>query len=184
MTCYLVRHGKDDDSVRGGWSSAPLTNDGIMQVKQLAQNFLSKDRLNVGRIYSSDLRRAMQTASILSEALSIPVTKKPEFREVNNGILAGMDNRIAAECYPGLYWSTLEWDQPYPSGESPCQFYNRISNAWRKLKIEFQDTNHDFILVTHGGVINIILCIENGIPFSNKKTPFPIRNAEMIAVRF
>ena len=25
MTCYLLRHGKDDDTLRGGWSDAPLT---------------------------------------------------------------------------------------------------------------------------------------------------------------
>lgn len=26
MNIYLVRHGKDDETVRGGWSKASLTN--------------------------------------------------------------------------------------------------------------------------------------------------------------
>lgn len=30
MICYLVRHGKDDDSVRGGWSKSPLSDEGIV----------------------------------------------------------------------------------------------------------------------------------------------------------
>ena len=31
MTCYLVRHGKDDDTVRGGWSEQPLSDEGKAQ---------------------------------------------------------------------------------------------------------------------------------------------------------
>lgn len=182
MICYLIRHGKDDDSVRGGWSNSPLTSEGRMQVNNLAAKLTSGDELNIGMIYTSDLLRAKQTAEILSAALSAPVTEMPKFRETNNGILAGMDNRIAAECYPGLYWSSLNWEQAYPGGESPYQFYDRISNAWREFKKEIQNSEHNVILVTHGGVINVIQCIEHGIAYSNKSNPFPIGNAEMIAI--
>lgn len=46
MKCYLVRHGKDDDSVRGSWSVAPLTEQGIEQIKVLANNLASNPRIN------------------------------------------------------------------------------------------------------------------------------------------
>ena len=36
MTCYLVRHGKDDDTVRGGWSEQPLSDEGKAQAEALA----------------------------------------------------------------------------------------------------------------------------------------------------
>ena len=36
MVCYLVRHGKDDDTVRGGWSQQPLTAEGKIQADRMA----------------------------------------------------------------------------------------------------------------------------------------------------
>jgi len=182
MICYLIRHGKDDDSLRGGWSDSPLTSEGIKQVECLASQIRSAEELAIGTIYSSDLPRALQTAEILSSVLSLPVVALPEFRETNNGVLAGMHNQTAAARYPGLYWSALGWEEPYPGGESPCQFYNRISEAWRNFKNALQGADHDVILVTHGGVINVIQCIEHEIIYSNKANPFPVDHAEMVGI--
>ena len=181
MICYLVRHGKDDDSVRGGWSNSPLTEVGVLQVHKLAEHLRA---LNVGidAIYSSDLPRAMQTAEILSASLRLPINRRSEFRETNNGLLAGMDNSIAAQRFPGLYWSALEWEERYPGGESPRMFFERISAAWSFFKQELKAKNHTAILVTHGGVINAIRCIEAGITYSNKANPFPIGNAEAMEI--
>lgn len=36
MKIYIVRHGQDDASVRGGWSISPLTATGIKQSYALA----------------------------------------------------------------------------------------------------------------------------------------------------
>lgn len=182
MICCLVRHGKDDDSVRGGWSSTPLTSTGIAQVDRLAARLADIPTLNPDRILTSDLPRAQQTAQILSAALSLPATAFPEFRETNNGVLAGMDNTIASQKYPGLYWSALDWDQHYPGGESPHEFFDRIADAWRNLKQSLQTLDHDVILVTHGGVINVIQCIENGISYSNKANPYPVNHGEMVFI--
>ena len=182
MICYLLRHGKDDASVRGGWSNSPLTDIGIAQVHRLSSAILSSGKMGVGMIYTSDLLRAKQTADILSGALQIPVVEKPEFREANNGLLAGMDNILAEKRFPGLYWSTLDWEQPYPGGESPRQFYERIATAWHIFKKDIQHMDHNVILVTHGGVINVIRCIENGIAYSNQANPFPVGNAELVGI--
>ena len=183
MICYLIRHGKDDDSVRGGWSNSSLTDEGILQVKRLSEKILSDNQIHIEEIYTSDLPRARQTADFLSEALSIPVIEAPEFRETNNGVLAGIDNMLAEKQYPGLYWSTLDWDEPYPDGESPHQFYNRIADAWRRFKKEVCEHHHNVALVTHGGVINVIQYIENNILYSNKAKPFSIGYAEIIRIQ-
>ena len=184
MKCYLIRHGKDDDSVRGGWSNSSLTDEGVMQVNKLVCEILTSDNMNIGSVYTSDLLRARQTADILASALSVPIVEKTNFREVNNGVLAGMDNRLAEEKYPGLYWRSLDWAESYPEGESPCEFYERIADAWNKFKTELQNAERNVILVTHGGVINAIQCIEHQIAYSNKVNPFPIGNAEMLCIEF
>lgn len=183
MLCYLVRHGKDDDTLRGGWSQQPLTDEGEVQAAELA-DFVQKSGLGIQQIYSSDLLRAMQTAQIVADSLRLPIAPKPEFREANNGNLAGMKNELAAEQYPGLYWNTLAWEQQYPGGESPKEFYERIRCAWDVLQKDILKRNENVMLVTHGGVMHVILSIVKGEIYSNQASPRKIRNAELIALKY
>lgn len=183
MICYLVRHGKDDDTLRGGWSQQPLTDEGEAQAAELA-DFVQKSGLGIQQIYSSDLLRAMQTAQIVADSLRLPIAPKPEFREANNGNLAGMKNELAAEQYPGLYWNTLAWEQQYPGGESPKEFYERIRCAWDVLQKDILERNENVMLVTHGGVMHVILSIVKGEIYSNQASPRKIRNAELIALKY
>jgi len=182
MTCYLIRHGKDDDTVRGGWSDTPLTEQGIADVHNLAQTLAADTHLNLAYLFSSDLLRARQTTEILAAALHIDVTYLPDFREVNNGVLSGMNNDLAAIRFPGLFWNTLGWDECYPEGESPHQFYDRVSAAWTAFKQRAPELDGNAALITHGGVINIIYCIENGIPYSNRNKPISVKNTGLLAI--
>lgn len=180
MKIYIIRHGQDDDSVRGGWSNFPLVDLGIQQSNQLADELLvNKDKYKIGKIYSSDIVRAKQTADIIAGKLNLPVELTPEFREVNNGLLAGLDNHIAEEKYPNLYWRKLDWEEHFPSGESPKEFYKRISVAWDNLLNSLVDYDKNVLLVTHGGVINIIKCITNGVKYSNKHKYQGVPSAEI-----
>lgn len=178
MKIYLVRHGADDNTVRGGWSNYPLTDEGIKQSLKLAEK-LKADKCNAEKICSSDLLRAKQTAAILAKHLNLKIEYNQGFREVNNGDLAGMNNDLADKLYPGLFWKNLEWERQYPNGESPRQFYERVKSAWNNLiKTDYKS----IILVTHGGVINVILHIINGEEYSNKGHSYKVGNADYIEV--
>ena len=182
MICYLVRHGKDDDTVRGGWSDHGLTPMGIEQVHALAQSMVSEG-IRIDCIYSSDLRRAKETSVILSSYLNVPVVYDPGFRETNNGELAGIKHELANEQFPGLYWSSLDFDERYPGGESPKEFFLRIQNTWSEFKTTMlASSQENVLLVTHGGVIETILCIEHGIPLTNKLRHFSTPNAKLLPV--
>ena len=174
---YLMRHGADPSDRYGGWSSYGLTDKGKEQVN-IAK--LSLHGKNIKHIYSSDLARAKETAEIVSAELSLNITYLPQFRESNNGLLAGMLKTEAIKKYPGIYWNALEWTQAWPEGESPEQFFNRIQEAWFEFR---KRIGHDNVLLeSHGGVMNIILCLENGIPYTNKETYFQIKDAEIIQI--
>lgn len=178
MKVYLVRHGADDDSIRGGWSNHPLTDEGLKQSEELAKK-LKENNCDAEIIYSSDLFRARQTAEILAQSLNLEVEYNAEFREVNNGDLAGVNNAVADELYPNLYWRKLEWEQHYPNGESPKEFCERVKNSWEKLI----NSNHkSIILVTHGGVINVIMHLVNGTQYSNKNNTYKIGTADYIKI--
>lgn len=174
---YLMRHGADAPNRYGGWSSLGLTDVGKQQACAASFQLLGK---GIREIYSSDLTRAKETAQIIAEELCLPVIYLPEFREVNNGYLAGMLKEEAARKYPGKYWSALDWAESWPGGESPQMFYHRIKTAW----YEFKEKVHSktVLLVSHGGVMNVILCLENNTPYTNKETQYKIRDAEIIGV--
>ena len=89
---YLIRHGEEDQTVRGGWSHSGLTDTGVLQAERLAESILMNTAMHVHRIFSSDLPRAVQNAERLAQALSLPVTAAPQFREINNGLLADMEH--------------------------------------------------------------------------------------------
>ena len=168
MKIYIMRHGQEVDTVRGGWSTVGLTDQGIVQVETTA-NFIVKNqrKFNIKKIISSDLPRAKQSAYIVSDRLEVDVDFDSRFREINNGDLANMKNDTADKLYPNLYYRNLNFDEHYPNGESQSEFYNRIKTAW--FDLIHTDFDGNILLVTHGGVINVIKSIIDGKPYSNKE---------------
>ncbi len=181
MICCLIRHGKDDETVRGGWSQQPLTDEGIWQAEQLACRM---DRFAIQKLYSSDLTRAAQTAQIIADTIGLPVITLAQFREVNNGDLAGMKNTLALERYPGLFWNQLGWEQCYPGGESPKQFYERIVSAWSAFAEKIVSSNENVALVTHGGVIQVILSIISAERYTNTAANRRIGYTQVIPLEY
>lgn len=118
----------------------------------------------VDTLISSDLPRAAQTAEILSKTLNTGVTPAMEWREVNNGVLAGMPEDQASAMYPGFYWSSLEMDESYPGGESPAAFQERIEEAFRSLcdRVFKGQIGPRVMVVTHGGPITVVLSLIEG----------------------
>lgn len=158
---HIVRHGQDDINKVGGWSSNHLTEEGIREIEALT-NFVDDD---YDLFISSDLNRAKESSLILNEKLKMNIIYDDQFRETNNGDLKDLTKEEFNKKYPGLYYSSLQMDECYPNGESPIEFYNRIKKAFIKL-IE-TNKNKKIILVTHGGVITVINCLINGLPYSN-----------------
>ena len=174
MNIFLVRHGDDDERYRGGWSSLPLTQLGIEKAKKLA-DFLSNEQedIKIDRIISSDLKRAKMTADIINEKLNVKIKYYERLRENNNGVLAGMLNEEAIKKFPNMYFSRLEYDERFPEGESPKEFYERIKEAFFSILNENNDVEN-LMLVTHAGVINIIYHIISNIEWSNKQKKLKI----------
>lgn len=177
MKIFFVRHGKDDDGYRGGWSDFDLIPEGKEQAERLARHLKENNgEYRIRRIISSDLQRALSTARFIAEELDLPVREESRLREINNGDLAGMPNDEALEKYPGLFFSSLQMDEPYPNGESPAGFYTRIKNWFDEFTARCNNTNDNILVVTHGGVINIIYYLVNGMEWSNKNSAFKTEN--------
>lgn len=152
----LIRHGETDYSSESrycGYSDPPLNKKGIWQVKKLAERL---KRLNVDKVYSSDLKRAAKTAKIIFKDKSIEESQ--DFREINFGIFEGLKYEEIIKKYPKLYRTWL--DNPtkvkIPKGEALKDLSKRVRK--RLSLILFQHKDGKIVLVTHGGPIRVILC--------------------------
>ena len=178
MAIYFVRHGQDEEGYRGGWSQRGLIDEGIRQAEKLGQYLYEHHHdYNIDRIVCSDLQRAYQTASILADKLSLPFLSSEDWREMNNGLLAGIPNSLAEEKFPGCIFPAYGWTR-YPGGESPLENFRRIKDTFTKLCQDQESANHheNVLVVTHGGVINIIYHLIKDMAWTNKNRFFPAAN--------
>ena len=180
MNILFVRHGKDSDQHRGGWSQLDLLPEGKREAKTLADYLVQhKEDYHFTKMITSDLKRAETTATILAETLQLPLEKESSLRETNNGDLAGMLNSEADQKFPRLYFRSLAMDEHYPNGESPREFYQRIKTWFELFLKENHNSDETQIVVTHGGVINIIYHLVNQIEWTNKSNLFHVKHCSI-----
>jgi probable phosphoglycerate mutase len=171
VTLHFVRHGQEVEGFRGGWSRYGLSEFGQRQVHALVAR-CRRERLQVDTVISSDLPRAWETGEPLAEALGVPLIPCEQWREANNGVLAGMPNGEAERLYPGLYWHKLEMQQTYPGGESPIHFRDRVMAALEGLcrAAETGQVGPRVLAVTHGGPIRVVASAVLGLEWTNAKS--------------
>lgn len=182
LKIFLIRHGADEEGYRGGWSQRGLTEAGVNQSKMLGKYLYEHaEQYDIRTVISSDLPRAVQTSKEIEAALNIPGRHTTDWREMNNGELAGMLHAEAEEKYPGIYFNTLEMHTAFPGGESPNHFYTRIRNAFENLciQLEAKKMKSNVLLVTHGGVINILYYVLLNREWSNTSRFYPIDNTSI-----
>jgi broad specificity phosphatase PhoE len=152
----LVRHAEAGHHVQdltGGWTDSDLTRRGQRQAELLALRLQRELSGRTVDLLSSDLRRALQTASILSQALGISIRSEPALRDLNNGQAAGLSHAAAETLRRPHSEPFLDWI-PYPGAESWRQFSERV-NAFLESFIPEQD--RPAVLVTHGLTIHAIV---------------------------
>ena len=90
-----------------------------------------------------------------------------------------MPNDKALIEYPGLFFSSLDMDERYPCGESPAEFYSRIKLWFDRFTGKSAEDVGNVLVITHGGVINVIYHIVKRLEWSNKTPPFKAANCSI-----
>lgn len=90
-----------------------------------------------------------------------------------------MPNEEVEKNFPGLYFGTLGMDERFPGGESPRELLDRIRYSFYKLRDEVIQKNEDVLVVTHGGVINIIYHLIKDMEWTNKNKIFKYQNTSI-----
>jgi alpha-ribazole phosphatase len=154
----LVRHGEtiwNHTSRYQGHTDIELSETGREQARSLAKRLKTE---KVKAVYSSDLKRAFETASILASPHNLPVKATKELREINFGDWEGLTYQEIMEEYREL---ASEWYQHpgkirIPGGETFTDVKERAYNTI--LELARQNDPGTIIVVAHGGTIRAIIC--------------------------
>jgi len=166
-TILLARHGETEWNRIGryqGWADPTLNETGREQARSLAAQLRSTP---IDAVYSSDLRRAHETAEIVAEPHGVPVVVEPGLREVNVGEWSGLTRAEVERRFPG---------GERPGGETREQHAARVLAAAER--IARAHPGERVLLVSHGGTMRALRMHVSDEPFH------PIANCAVLELHF
>lgn len=154
---YLMRHGEttwNRSNRIQGHSNPPLSRTGRRQVLHSARHLRGR---GIERMFTSDLRRAAESARLAQQVLQAPITMLPALREISLGAWEGLTpdqvNRRYREGY--AKWMAAPGNVRIPQAESHDAFCARIRRCWTQALVRGHEQR--ILVVTHGGVIAALL---------------------------
>jgi probable phosphoglycerate mutase len=167
---WLVRHGESTWNTlglaQGHCDQARLTRLGQRQAWDVASQL--RDR-PVGALFSSDLRRALETAAPLAEVTGLAVTKDARLRERCLGVLEGAATAAIGPAANGLRGDEVVEPDAHPEGgESLREFYRRVAGFADELAARCRameaERAGEIAVVAHGGTLRMLNAYLRGIP--------------------
>jgi broad specificity phosphatase PhoE len=159
MRLILVRHGETDSnkaSLALGRADIELNETGRWQAQRLADALQTEP---IAAVYSSPLRRALDTARAIAERHDLAVEVDEDLIEMDIGEMEGLTFQQVRERHPQFVQAWLGSGaayQPMPGGESLLDVQER---AWRALeRICGSGERETVVVVAHNFVILTILC--------------------------
>jgi len=160
---YLLRHGK----VEGAPALNGHTNcNTCPDLQQKIRKALTKKKLPFDQIISSPLKRCADLATLLQ--LDYPQathTFNTQIKEMSFGELDGQPFETIKGQWPLL---DAFWQDPFkntlPDAETLTAFHQRIHSAWNHIT---QTNNANTLIITHGGVIRMILAMALNVDWKN-----------------
>lgn len=145
---YIVRHGETDWNRAGklqGATDIPLNEIGKQQAVACRSFFRE---IPIQAIFTSPLKRASFTATIINEQLELPIFELPEFKERTFGSAEGMTYEERSKVFP---------KKNYPNQENFKVFRKRLLKGLNKIQQAYP--NEEVALVAHGAVIHTLFQI-------------------------
>jgi len=158
-----VQHCQSEQHINGmmgGWNDWELTELGHAQARRIGERLGGELMGRSVKIYSSDLKRAAQTAEPLAKKLGLKVEYRKELREKNFG--------------PLVMGKTKEWYREHcdnfgdkadercmEGAETKRDMYLRLEPILQEVLGRPEDT---VVLVAHGGILSVWNILWLGLP--------------------
>ena len=160
MRLIIIRHGQSVINITRDWASLPsldteLTELGHQQATAL-RDWLQEQQITADVLYTSTMRRTLQTADYVAEALGLEPIRDDRIREVGsnytNGDPVQFDGlEMTFDAPPGYKAPLQARSSNLPESESWMHFRLRVS-----LFLDEMVANHfgkTVYVVAHGGVL-------------------------------
>lgn len=171
-TLLLARHGETDwnrDRRWQGHADRPLTPRGRAQARQLGRLIADEDLVGA---YSSDLRRARETAELALAGRVVDLIALPELRERSFGSWEGLlDDEVPAR-FPGDYEL---WESGEGHGASDAEPFAsvvaRVQDAVHRIAGDHPEGA--VLVVSHGGPLRVMHALAGGLDFVQHRRSIP-----------
>lgn len=179
MLLYFIRHGESLFNAQRriqGQSDVALSSMGLRQAAALAPVFESRE---IDAIYSSPLRRAMQTAEPLAAVLNLTIRTDDRLKEINAGEFQGLEWPEIERKWPeaAKHWKEQTPDYVIPGGESRRAVAERGRAVFEAI---LAAGHRQVIVVAHGGVLSG--AIRSLLQIPAETNPFSFYNAAINAL--
>ena len=172
MNIYIVRHGQTDSNIiknRFGGRVDVLLNDvGREEAREVKRNL---DGITFDRVYSSPLKRALETAQIISDG---NIIIDDRLIERSNGDLEG---RIWSEITDKIDFSNEEFIKKY-NIEPDDQIINRVDSFFDEISNLEECQN--ILVVTHAGTGMYARRYFEGEPENGDIKSYKLKNCEIL----
>ncbi len=160
----LVRHGltKWNASHRfQGQTDISLNETGRRQVAALGQRLASE---HIDALYTSDLKRARQTAEAIAAHHTVDPYPEARLREISFGQWEGLTYIEISQRDPHALaaWQEDIGEVAPPGGESLKQLALRVQSVLEN--IHNHHAGESVLLVAHGGTLQVAICLTLGLP--------------------
>lgn len=161
----LVRHALTDANVSHlflGRTDVQLSEKGLLQAKALSKRLSGEMKIDI--IYSSSMKRTLQTAYYVASQKGVPVMISEKLTELNFGKWEGRSHEEVAITYPYEFLKWLKEQKLLRSvhGESLKSFQRRLVSQVKKIVKQHQGKT--ICIVSHGACIKALMCYFKGYP--------------------
>lgn len=166
---YLVRHAEAMGNVEEffqGQTDCELSEKGKKQLELLAERFRD---IPIEAIYSSPLKRTIDTAEAVNKYHNLPIIRDEGLIEINGGVWEGKPWADLPKLYPVEHdlWQNKMQDFYVADGERMTEVFERVKNAVDKIAAE--NDGRTIAVVSHGCALRNFLCYAMGKPISALK---------------
>ncbi|MCI0340747.1 MAG: histidine phosphatase family protein [Planctomycetales bacterium] len=174
LTLLLVRHARSDLNRQHrftGRRDPPLDEGGRAMAEALAADHGGE---GWEAVWSSPLRRALETATPVARRAGLPVTTDPDLVELSLGEWEGLTPAEARARDPGTYaaWEADPARHAPPGGETAEAVAARALAAIGRLRAAHPAGR--VLVVAHKATVRLVACSWLGIPLSRFRAAFEL----------
>lgn len=175
----VVRHGESEanrEEIFAGHTDAELTDLGRLQAEKLSRYL---ENYKIDKIYSSDLKRAYNTAVPTAKKKGIEIEKNPNLREIFAGKWEGEKFGNLFNEYRESFsvWLNDIGKARCDGGESTAELKDRIEKEIKKIIKE--NDGKTIMIVSHGTPIRSLSCIWKNVDISDMQKVGWVPNASV-----